>query len=80
MNMQKFTEKIIETGLLNLRKLEYDYSVCNRKIGVPFSKKDYETVEANLNEINDFGKNKNIKISYMKREKYGNYIFFEFID
>ena len=80
MDMQKFKEKIIKTGLLNLRKLEYDYSVCNRKIGVPFSKKDYETVEANLNEINDFGKNKNIKISYMKREKYGNYIFFEFID
>lgn len=79
--MKKFAGKIIEIGRFHLRTQIEDYSVRKPKIGVPFSKKEYEKIKENLEVINDFGKNKNIKISKINCVKDGTpYVFFEYID
>mgnify|MGYP003312259757 FL=1 len=79
--MEKFAGKIIDTGKIHLRKQEKDFSVRDRKIGIPFPKKEYEKVRENLEEINNFGKGENVKISKMAYSDKGiPYIFFEYID
>lgn len=79
--MKKFAGRVIEIGRFHLRTQIEDYSDRKPKIGVPFSKKEYDKIKENLEVINNFGKDRNIKISKIDCSKDGTpYVYFEYID
>lgn len=76
-----FEEKIINAGRFHLQTQREDFSEYNPIIGVPFSKKECNKIKENLEKINNFGKNINIKISKIDYSKNGTpYVFFKYID